>query len=89
MKILWVDFALPFLLKDSNYPVGGWAVELRSWLIGAERTGNPAGVLTFSGANAFVNKDLPFDLVETYDPKKGIKFLTYPLKYRETARLKA
>jgi glycosyltransferase involved in cell wall biosynthesis len=81
MKILWVDFDLPYLLKDANYPVGGWAVELRSWLIGAERTGNPSAVLTFTGANEFVGRDYSFDLVETYDPQKGIKYLKYLTTY--------
>ncbi len=81
MKILWVDFALPYLLKDSDYPVGGWAVELRSWLVGAERTNNPAGVLTWSGARNFVGRDFPFELVETYDPHKGVKYLKYFSSY--------
>jgi glycosyltransferase involved in cell wall biosynthesis len=81
MRILWVDFALPYLLKDANFPVGGWAVELRSWLIGAERTENPAAVMTFSGANEYVGRDFPFDLVETYDPQKGLKYLKYLTTY--------
>jgi glycosyltransferase involved in cell wall biosynthesis len=81
MKILWVDFTLPYLLKDADYPVGGWAVELRSWLIGAEKTENPAGVLTWAGATDYVGQDLPFELVETYDPTRGIRYLKYISSY--------
>ena len=77
MKILFTDFTLPYLLKDSSYPVGGWAVELNSWINGLRVNGHEVGVLTWKGANAFVNKKLDFDLIETYDPDKGIKILKY------------
>jgi len=81
MKILWVDFTLPYLLKDTNYPVGGWAVELRSWLDGMDRIGNSSGILTWTGANEFVGKEFDFELIETYDPNKGPKVLKYFLTY--------
>ena len=77
MKILFIDFTLPYLLKDSNYPLGGWAVELNSWINGLCANGHQVGVLTWKGANAFANKKLNFDLIETYDPDKGIKILKY------------
>lgn len=81
MKILWVDFTLPYLLKDADYPVGGWAVELRSWLTGAERSGHRAGVLTWAGAREYVGQEFPFDLVESYDPDKGTRYLKYATTY--------
>lgn len=77
MKILWVDFTLPYLLKDADYPVGGWAVELQSWLAGCEAAGHEAGVLTWAGAQAYVGRELPFSLVESYDPRRGPKVLKY------------
>ena len=51
MKILFVDFTLPYLLKDSEYPVGGWAVELNTWLKGLSANNIHAGVLSWKGAN--------------------------------------
>jgi glycosyltransferase involved in cell wall biosynthesis len=89
MKILFIDFTLPYLLKDSSYPVGGWAVELHAWINGLCANGHQVGVLTWKGANAFVNKKLDFHLIETYDPDKGIKILKYfyyyiPEHYKKT-----
>ena len=75
MKILFIDFTLPYLLKDSEYPVGGWAVELRNWLKGLAETKAQVGVLTWKGANKYVDNSFDFDLIETYDPAKGLKIL--------------
>jgi glycosyltransferase involved in cell wall biosynthesis len=75
MKILFIDFVLPYLLKDAPYPVGGWSVQLHAWLKGLAASGNRPGILTWKGANAFVNKRVDFDLVETYDPALGLKKL--------------
>lgn len=93
MKLLFIDFTLPYLLKDSIYPVGGWAVELNSWINGLCSNGHQVGVLTWKGANRFVNKKLNFDLIETYDPDKSIKILRYfyyyiPTLYKKAAQYK-
>ena len=50
-------------------------------------------MLTWTGANSFVNKKLDFDLIETYDPDRGIKILKYfysyiPSLYKEAAQYK-
>jgi len=77
MKILFIDFSLPYLLKDSNYPVGGWAVELQTWLQGIKQAGAETGVLTWKGASEYVGRPLDFELLGTYNPKQGIKVLKY------------
>jgi glycosyltransferase involved in cell wall biosynthesis len=81
MKFLFADFALPYLLKDADFPVGGWAVELKAWLTALAAEGHRAGVLTWKGANDYVGPQSLCDLVETYDPKKGIRVLKYAYSY--------
>ena len=81
MKILFIDFTLPYLLKDSSHPIGGWAVQLNAWINGLRTNGHQVGVLTWKGTGSFVNKKLDFDLIETYDPNRGIKILKYFYNY--------
>lgn len=93
MKILFIDFTLPYLLKDSSHPVGGWAVQLNAWINGLRANGQQVGVLTWKGTNNFVNKKLDFDLIETYDPDRGIKIIKYfydyiPTLYKKTVQYK-
>ena len=79
-KILYIDFDLPHLLKDDDSPAGGIANEWMSWIEGIKKTGNKIGILTWEGAKKFINKELDFDIVESYDPNKGIpnlRFLYY------------
>jgi len=76
MRILFIDFTLPYLLKDSEYPVGGFAVQLKSWLIGLS-SNHDVGVLTFKGARKVSGESQKFELIETYDPAKGVKVLKY------------
>jgi len=45
MKILFIDFTLPYLLKDSSYPVGGWEVELNAWIKWLRVNSHQVGVL--------------------------------------------
>ena len=77
MKLLFVDFELPQLLKDAEFPGGGWAVQLRQLLIGLAQAGHHSGVLTWRGANAYVGAQSVCDLVETYDPARGIPKLKH------------
>jgi glycosyltransferase involved in cell wall biosynthesis len=81
MKLLFVDFTLPYLLKDSQYPVGGYSVELSIWLSSLVASNYKVGVLTWEGANKYVNKNLEFTLLDTYDPKKGVKIAKYFYSY--------
>jgi len=93
MKFLFIDFTLPYLAADAIYPVGGWAVQLNAWIKGLRANGHEVGVLTWKGANRFVNKKTEFDLIETYDPAVGIKILKYfyyylPVLYKKTSQYK-
>jgi len=81
LKLLFIDFSLPFLLRDVDYPVGGWAVELNSWIKGLCVNGHQVGVLTRRGANEYVGHSFDFDLIETFDPDQGIKILKYFYSY--------
>jgi glycosyltransferase involved in cell wall biosynthesis len=84
MKLLFVDFTLPYLLKDSQYPVGGFAVQLSSWLKGLVANGCQVGVLSWKGAKNYVNQNTDFDLLDTYDPNKGLKVVKYFYYYIPT-----
>lgn len=75
MKILFIEFKLPYLLENKDFPAGGYAVELLNWLKGFTALECQCGVLTWKGANAHVGKKLPFSLLETYPKGKGFKFL--------------
>ncbi len=77
MRLLFIDFTLPYLLRDSEFPVGGWAVQLASWLNGLSAAGHRCGVLTWKGARDYVGGTPPCDLVETFDPEAGIRILKY------------
>lgn len=80
MKILFSDFTLPHILKDSHFPAGGWSVQLSQLLAALANAGHRAGVLTWKGANAYVGPQDVCDLVETYDLDRGtpkIRFATY------------
>jgi len=77
IKILYIDFDVPHLLKDDDFPAGGIANEWISWIEGIKKTGNKIGVLTWEGAKKFINKELDFDIIESYDPKKGIPVLRF------------
>jgi len=77
MRCLFLDFTLPYLVRDSEYPVGGYAVELQTWLKGLVKNGTECGVLTWKGAKKYVANDLDFELLETYDTDKGVKIAKY------------
>jgi glycosyltransferase involved in cell wall biosynthesis len=77
MRILFYDFAFPHVLRDSEYPIGGWAIQLKQIAVALRAAGHAVGVLTLAGANEFVGKQDVIDLVETYDPKAGIRKLRF------------
>jgi|GEM_PF-1288645 len=72
MKLLYLDFNLPYLIKDMDYPVGGAAVEWYAWIKGFVSNNHGVGLLTFKGAKRYINKELSFDIVETYGIDEGI-----------------
>jgi glycosyltransferase involved in cell wall biosynthesis len=77
MRVLFIDFSLPHLLRDSEFPAGGWAIQLRQWLGGLSNLGHRCGVITWKGANAYVGAQPLCELVESHDPAAGIKVLKY------------
>ncbi|MFC3069202.1 glycosyltransferase family 4 protein [Phenylobacterium soli] len=77
MRVLFSDLTLPYLLKDAEYPVGGWAVQLRQLAIALREAGHEVGVLTWAGANAFVGPQSEVQLLETYDRNRGIRKLRF------------
>lgn len=81
MRILSIDFSIPYLLKDDNYPIGGWAIELSIWLRALENAGHEAAVLTWKGALAHVGSGQQIKLIETYDPAHGVRVAKYFYSY--------
>lgn len=90
MRILSIDFSIPYLLKDDDYPIGGWAVQLSLWLRALENAGHEAALLTWKGALAHVGSGQQIRLIETYDPARGVRvakwFYSYIPKVLAAAR---
>jgi hypothetical protein len=40
LEILSIEFSIPYLLNDENYPIGGWAIELSIWVRALEDAGH-------------------------------------------------
>ncbi len=72
MKILYHSFIMPALLKDDSTIVGGAAVQWKSWIRGFLDNNYEFGLLTYKGANKYINKELDFDVIESYDRNYGI-----------------
>ena len=81
VRILSIDFSIPYLLKDENYPIGGWAVQLSIWLRALENAGHEAALLTWKGALAHVGSGQQIKLIETYDPAQGVRVAKYFYSY--------
>ncbi len=81
MRLLFIDFKFPYLLKDDDYPVGGWTVQLNNWLNGLQEVGHDVGVLTWKGANEYTDNRFSQTLIETYAPHKGIAVAKYFYSY--------
>ncbi|HEY1614954.1 MAG TPA: glycosyltransferase family 4 protein [Rhizomicrobium sp.] len=81
MKLLFIDFTLPYVLHNAEYPAGGWATELQNWIEGLTAHGHRSGVLTWKGAKDYVGAGSPCDLIDTYDPAKGLPVFKYFYSY--------
>lgn len=77
MKILFFDFSIPYLLKDNEYPVGGFSIQLSNWIVGLGEIGAKVGVLSWSGANEHAGRPEHVQIIDTYNPREGIKILKY------------
>jgi glycosyltransferase involved in cell wall biosynthesis len=76
MRLLFCDFDIPERLSDRDV-TGGWSVQLGAWLRALEDAGHETGVLTRLGARKLVGEQDGPTLLETYDPKRGIKVVKY------------
>ena len=83
LRLLYFDFTLPYLIGDVRYPVGGYAVQLSSWFRGISSLDEPVdvGLLTFLGADEVAQGDRYCQIIETYDPDKGLKIAKYFYSY--------
>ena len=81
VRILSIDFSIPYLLKDDNYPIGGWTVQLSIWLRALENAGHEVALLTWKGALAYVGSGQQIKLIETYDPAHGMRVGKYFYSY--------
>ena len=75
MKFLYLSFYMPMLLKDNPEIAGGAAIQWKSWIRGFIDNGHYFGLLTWEGAEKYINKKLDFDIIECYNPDLGIKKL--------------
>lgn len=75
MKILFIDFLLPDLIKDSGKTTGGASVRIHALSCGLAELGHKVGILTWKGANNYVGGKMPYTLVETFPPSGGLRFL--------------
>ena len=75
MKLLYFNFRIASLLKNTKDIAGGDTVQWSSWIKGFIANGHEFGLLTYKGASKFINKKLDFEIVECYDPAKGINRL--------------
>ncbi|MCK4782962.1 MAG: glycosyltransferase [Desulfobacteraceae bacterium] len=77
LKLLFLDFEVPYLLKDTDYNVGGACVQQLALAKGLTSLGHKVGILTWKGAKEYIEKGLEFDIIETYTLAKGIKKLRF------------
>ena len=81
MRILFIDFSLPYLLKDSEYPAGGWATQLLAWINGLSKIKVDTGVLSWKGAAEYVGDNAPCRIIDTYPLGNHIPVLSYLKDY--------
>jgi len=80
LRLLYIDFDIPYLIKDIDYPIGGAAVEWYAWINGLIANNHEIGMLTFKGAKEYIGKSVDFDIVETYGLDEGIPKLRWLYK---------
>ncbi len=86
-KLLFLDLDLPYLLKDVAYPVGGACARQYALAKGLVTLGHKVGILTWKGAKDYIQKEVEFDIVESFTLSKGNQKLRwiyhiYPALYK-------
>ena len=77
LRILFFDFNIPYLLKNSDVFVGGATVRLYAFCKGLIHRGHSVGVLTWKGTKEFVGSDPGFGMIESYHKEYGLKYLRW------------
>ena len=77
LKLLFYDFNMPYLVKDSDHPVGGATVEWYAWLKGLEANNCEVSALTWKGAKNYVGDKSEVSFIESYDLNQGVKKLKW------------
>lgn len=80
LKLLFLNFNLPYLIRDENYPIGGTTVALYGLIKGLIQSNCKVGVLTWKGARNYVGRSIDFDIVETFKLNEGIRRLRWVYK---------
>lgn len=80
MRILFIEFSMPYLLRDSDYPVGGWSVEAATWAREISLAGHDVAVLTFKGGKEYAGSQA-IEFIDTYDPTAGVPGFKYAYSY--------
>jgi len=93
LKILFLDFEIPYLLEDISHPIGGSCIRMFTFSKGLIELGHKVGILTWKGANALVRSSCEIELVETYSPDGGIRklrwfYLRFPKLFLKTKSFK-
>ncbi|WP_066781012.1 glycosyltransferase family 4 protein [Sphingomonas sp. CCH5-D11] len=81
MKLLFIDFTIQHLFDDADFPVGGWAVELRAWLAGFRAIGVQTAILTTETASAASERSGEATLLRVYAPRGALPGGTYLFKF--------
>ena len=76
-KLLYVDFDLPHIYGNSDYPVGGTAIEWSSWIKGLVELKVDLSLLSFSGSSKMINGNLSCDVIESYCQDHGIPIIRW------------
>lgn len=77
MRLLFIDFTIQHLFDDADYPVGGWAVELRAWLQGFRAIGAETAILAGEDASRAAERLGETQLLRVWSPRGRIPGLAY------------
>lgn len=81
MRLLFIDFTIQHLFADADYPVGGWAVELRAWLQGFRALGVETAILTRQDAPDAAERLGETRLLRVYAPRGRIPGASYVARF--------
>lgn len=77
LKLLFIDYNIPYLLNHSDVFIGGASVRLLAFVNGLIYHGSSVGVLTWKGSKEFIGSNPGFEMIETYHKEYGLKYLRW------------